>query len=32
MRRATAVCWRRRFWLALFLLGLLLLTLMLAGV
>lgn len=32
MRRAAEVAWRRRFWLALFVLGLLLLTLMLTGV
>lgn len=31
MRRAAVLCWRRRFWLALVLLGLLLVTLMLAG-
>jgi hypothetical protein len=32
MKRAAVLCWRRRFWLALALLALLLVTLMLAGI
>jgi hypothetical protein len=32
MRRAAARCWQRRFWIALAILGLLLLVLLLAGI